>query len=111
MLYAYSSAAANNGSAFGGISVNPRWYNATLGLTMFFGRFFMISAAGDRGEPRAGRKDSGVARHVPVTTPLFTALLVGVIVIVGALTFVPALSGCSSPNRLERFMMNTGQVF
>ena len=109
MLYAYSSGAANNGSAFGGISVNTKWYNTTLALTMLFGRFFMIIP------PLAIAGSLSRKKHVPaslgtfpVTTPLFTALLVGVIVIVGALTFFPALS--LGPI-VEHFMMNAGQVF
>ena len=93
MLYAYSSAAGNNGSAFGGISVNTKWYNTTLGLTMLFGRFFMIipplAIAGNLGRKKLIPASLGT---FPVTTPLFSALLVGVIVIVGALTFFPALS-------------------
>src|SRR6476620_9324236 len=109
MLYAYSSAAANNGSAFGGISVNTHWYNTTLGLTMLFGRFFMIipplAIAGSLGRKKKIPESLGT---FPVTTPLFTALLVGVIVIVGALTFFPALS--LGPI-VEHFMMNAGQVF
>ena len=109
MLYAYSSAAANNGSAFGGISVNTHWYNTTLGLTMLFGRFFMIipplAIAGSLGRKKLVPPSLGT---FPVTTPLFTSLLVGVIVIVGALTFFPALS--LGPV-VEHFMMNAGQVF
>ncbi|NOT28469.1 MAG: potassium-transporting ATPase subunit KdpA [Acidobacteria bacterium] len=109
MLYAYSSAAANNGSAFGGISVNTNWYNTTLGLTMLFGRFFMIipplAIAGSLSRKKQIPASLGT---FPVTTPLFTALLVGVIVIVGALTFFPALS--LGPI-VEHFMLNAGQVF
>ena len=109
MLYAYSSAAANNGSAFGGISVNTHWYNTTLGLTMLFGRFFMIipplAIAGSLSRKKKIPESLGT---FPVTTPLFTALLVGVIVIVGALTFFPALS--LGPI-VEHFMMTAGQEF
>jgi K+-transporting ATPase ATPase A chain len=109
MLYAYSSAAANNGSAFGGIGVNTAWYNTTLGLTMLIGRFFMIipplAIAGSLSRKQQIPASLGT---FPVTTPLFSALLVGVIVIVGALTFFPALS--LGPV-VEHFMMNTGQVF
>ena len=109
MLYAYSSAAANNGSAFGGISVNTKWYNTTLGLTMLFGRFFMIipplAIAGSLSRKKLIPPSAGT---FPVTTPLFTGLLVGVILIVGALTFFPALS--LGPI-VEHFMMNAGQVF
>jgi potassium-transporting ATPase potassium-binding subunit len=109
MLYAYSSAAANNGSAFGGISVNTPWYNTTLGVTMLFGRFFMIipplAIAGSLSRKKRIPASLGT---FPVTTPLFAALLVGVILIVGALTFFPALS--LGPI-VEHFMMNNGQVF
>ena len=109
ILYAYSSAAANNGSAFGGISVNTKWFNTTLGLTMLFGRFFMIipplAIAGSLARKKKLPESLGT---FPVTTPLFAASLVGVIVIVGALTFFPALS--LGPI-VEHFMMNAGQVF
>jgi K+-transporting ATPase ATPase A chain len=109
LLYAYSSAAANNGSAFGGISVNTLWYNTTLGLATLFGRFFMIipplAIAGSLSRKKIVPASLGT---FPVTTPLFTALLVGVILIVGALTFFPALS--LGPI-VEHFMMNAGQVF
>jgi K+-transporting ATPase ATPase A chain len=109
MLYGYSSAAANNGSAFGGINVNTTWYNTTLGVTMWFGRFFMIipplAIAGSLSRKKQIPASLGT---FPVTTPLFTALLVGVILIVGALTFFPALS--LGPV-VEHFMMNAGQVF
>ena len=109
MLYAYSSSAANNGSAFGGINVNTHWYNTTLGVTMLFGRFFMIIP------PLAIAGSLSRKKHVPaslgtfpVTTPLFAMLLVGVIVIVGALTFFPALS--LGPI-VEHVLMLHGQVF
>ena len=109
MLYAYSSAAANNGSAFGGISVNTLWYNTTLGLTMLFGRFFMIipplAIAGSLSRKKQIPPSPGT---FPVTTPLFSSLLVGVIVIVGALTFFPALS--LGPI-VEHFQMHNGQVY
>jgi len=109
ILYAYSSAAANNGSAFGGLSANTKWYNATLGLAMLFGRFFMIipplAIAGSLSRKKKIPESVGT---FPVTTPLFSALLVGVIVIVGALTFFPAIS--LGPI-VEHFMMNAGQAF
>ncbi len=109
MLYAYSSAAANNGSAFGGINVNTKWYNTTLGLTMLFGRFFMIipslAIAGSLSRKKLIPPSLGT---FPVTTPLFSSLLVGVIVIVGALTFFPVLS--LGPI-VEHLLMNIGQVF
>ena len=109
MLYAYSSAGANNGSAFGGITVNTKWYNTTLALTMLFGRFFMLipplAIAGSLSRKKIVPASLGT---FPVTTPLFAALLVGVIAIVGALTFFPVLS--LGPI-VEHFMMQAGQVF
>jgi K+-transporting ATPase ATPase A chain len=109
MLYAYTSGAANNGSAFGGLNVNTDWYNTTIGLTMLFGRFFMIipplAIAGSLGRKKRVPPSPGT---FPVTTPLFTALLVSVVVIVGALTFFPALS--LGPI-VEHFLMSNGQVF
>ena len=109
MLYAFSSGAANNGSAFGGLTVNTKWYNATIGLTMLFGRFFMIipplAIAGSLGRKKRVPPSPGT---FPVTTPLFAALLVSVVVIVGALTFFPALS--LGPI-VEHFLMTNGQVF
>ena len=109
MLYAYTSTAANNGSAFGGINVNTPWYNTTLGLTMLFGRFFMIvpplAIAGSLARKKRSPASPGT---FPVTTPLFSSLLAGVIVIVGALTFFPALS--LGPV-VEHFLMQNGRVF
>ena len=109
IVYAYSSSAANNGSAFGGLSVNTAWYNTTLAVAMLFGRFFMIipplAIAGSLSRKKQIPASLGT---FPVTTPLFTALLVSVIVIVGALTFFPALS--LGPI-VEHFMMGAGQTF
>jgi K+-transporting ATPase ATPase A chain len=88
ILYAYSSATANNGSAFGGISANT-----TLGLAMFFGRFFIkipvLALAGALAQKKIVPISAGT---LPTHTPLFVAMLVGVILIVGALTFIPALA-------------------
>jgi K+-transporting ATPase ATPase A chain len=109
LVYAYSSAAANNGSAFGGLSVNTHWFNTSLGFAMLFGRFFMIipplAIAGSLSRKKHIPQSTG---SFPVTTPLFGALLVSVIVIVGALTFFPALS--LGPI-VEHFLMSHGQVF
>ena len=109
VLYAFTSGAANNGSAFGGLTTNTKWYNATLGLTMLFGRFFMIipmlAVAGSLGRKKRVPPSLGT---FPVTTPLFAALLTSVIVIVGALTFFPALS--LGPI-VEHLLMAKGQVF
>ena len=83
----------NNGSAFGGISANTPFYNTTLGLAMFFGRFFIkvpvLALAGSLGAKKIVPVGAGT---LPTHTPLFVAMLVGVIVIVGALTFIPALA-------------------
>ncbi|HEY5240777.1 MAG TPA: potassium-transporting ATPase subunit KdpA [Polyangiaceae bacterium] len=93
ILYAFSSATANNGSAFGGISANTPFYNTTLGLAMFFGRFFIkvpvLALAGSLGAKKIVPAGAGT---LPTHTPLFVAMLVGVIIIVGALTFIPALA-------------------
>jgi len=109
VLYAFSSGAANNGSAFGGLNANTNWYNAAIGLAMLFGRFFMIipplAIAGSLGRKKRVPPSQGT---FPVTTPLFTALLVSVVVIVGALTFFPVLS--LGPI-VEHFLMVNGQVF
>jgi potassium-transporting ATPase potassium-binding subunit len=93
ILYAFTSGTGNNGSAFAGISANTLWYNTTIGMAMLVGRFFMIipmlAIAGNLARKKAVPPSLGT---FPVTTPLFTTLLVSVIVIVGALTFFPALS-------------------
>jgi K+-transporting ATPase ATPase A chain len=109
ILYAFTSAAGNNGSAFAGISANTYWYNTTQGVAMLFGRFLMIvpmlALAGSLGRKKAAPPSLGT---FPVTTPLFTTLLVGVILIVGALTFFPALS--LGPI-VEHLLMQAGQTF
>src|SRR5262249_24745479 len=93
ILYAYSSATGNNGSAFGGISANTPFYNTTLGLAMYLGRFFIkIPVLAIAGSLAAKKVVPASAGTLPTHTPLFVAMLVGVIVIVGALTFVPALA-------------------
>ena len=93
ILYAYASAVGNNGSAFAGLSANTHWYNYSLGIAMFVGRFLMIvpmmAIAGHLATKRIVPASAGT---FPVTTPLFTVLLTGVILIVGALTFFPVLS-------------------
>ena len=93
ILYAFTSATGNNGSAFAGISANTYWYNTTIGLAMLIGRFLMIvpmlAVAGNLAQKKIVPPSLGT---FPVTTPLFTTLLVSVIVIVGALTFFPVLS-------------------
>jgi K+-transporting ATPase ATPase A chain len=91
ILYAFSSAANNNGSAFAGLSSNTVFYNTALGLTMFIGRFWVIipvlAIAGSLAKKKQVPAGLGT---LPTNTPLFVALLIGVILIVGALTFMPA---------------------
>ncbi len=109
ILYAYTSGAGNNGSAFGGLNANTPWYNLTIGLTMLAGRFLMIipmlAIAGNLARKKYVPPSLGT---FPVTTPLFTVLLIGVILIVGALTFFPALS--LGPI-LEHLLMGAGKTF
>jgi len=109
VLYAYSSAAGNNGSAFAGLNANTHWYNTTLGITMLAGRFLMIvpmlAVAGNLATKKIVPASVGT---FPVTSSLFTALLVGVILIVGALTFFPALS--LGPI-LEHLLLRAGTSF
>ncbi len=109
MLYAFTSAAGNNGSAFAGLNANTTWYNTMIGIATVVGRFFviipMLALAGHLAGKKAVPPSSGT---FPVTTPLFAALLVSVIVIVGALTFFPALS--LGPV-LEHLLMTAGKTF
>ncbi|OLD13412.1 MAG: potassium-transporting ATPase subunit KdpA [Acidobacteria bacterium 13_1_40CM_3_65_5] len=109
ILYAFTSGTGNNGSAFGGLNANTNWYNVTIGFATLIGRFFMIipmlAIAGSLGRKKRVPPSPGT---FPVTTPLFTALLVSVILIVGALTFFPALS--LGPI-VEHLLMEQGQVF
>ena len=88
ILYAYTSAAANNGSAFGGLSGNTSWYNITLGIGMLMGRFLVIiPALAIAGSIAAKKTVPESAGTFPTDGTLFVGLLVGVIVIVGGLTF------------------------
>ena len=109
ILYAFTSMAGNNGSAFGGLNGNTHWYNIAGALTMLIGRFFMIipmlAIAGNLAKKKYVPPSLGT---FPVTTPLFSILLAGVIVIVGALTFFPALS--LGPI-LEHLLMSAGKSF
>jgi K+-transporting ATPase ATPase A chain len=109
IFYAYAEAGANNGSAFGGINANTLWYNTTIGSTMLFGRFFMVvpvlAIAGSLVRKKQVPETLGT---FPVTSPLFTGLLISVILIVGALTFFPALS--LGPI-LEHLLMYAGKTF
>jgi potassium-transporting ATPase potassium-binding subunit len=109
ILYAYSSAAGNNGSAFAGLNPNTTWYNTTLGFTMLAGRFLMmipmLALAGNLARKKSVPPSPGT---FPVNTALFTVLLTGVILIVGALTFFPALS--LGPI-LEHLLLQHGTLF
>jgi K+-transporting ATPase ATPase A chain len=109
VLYAYVSSTGNNGSAFGGISANTMWYNTTTAVAQLLGRFFMIipvlAIAGSLAKKKIVPESAGT---FPVTGGLFAGLLVSTILIVGALTFFPALS--LGPI-LEHLLMNAGKVF
>ncbi|MGH7656533.1 MAG: potassium-transporting ATPase subunit KdpA [Gemmatimonadaceae bacterium] len=109
IIYAFTSTAANNGSAFAGLSGGTYYYNTLLGLNALIGRFAMIvpmvALAGFLAEKKAVPESAGT---FPVTTPLFVALLVSVILTVGALTFFPALS--LGPI-VEHFLMKAGRLF
>ncbi len=109
IIYSYTSQAGNNGSAFAGLNTNTLWYNVSGGFTMLIGRFLMIipmlAIAGNLARKKYVPPSLGT---FPVTTPLFTVLLIGVILIVGALTFFPALS--LGPI-LEHLLMGVGKTF
>jgi K+-transporting ATPase ATPase A chain len=109
ILYAYTSSAGNNGSAFAGLNANTHWYNSTLGITMLTGRFLMIvpmlAVAGSLATKKIAPTSVGT---FPVNSTLFTVLLVSVILIVGALTFFPALS--LGPI-LEHLLLRSGVSF
>jgi len=109
VLYAYTSGAANNGSAFAGLSANTLWYNTSIAFDTLLGRFFMVipvlAIAGNLARKKIVPESAGT---FPVTTPLFATLLVSVVLIVSALTFFPALS--LGPI-LEHLLMHAGKVF
>ncbi|MFZ0463270.1 MAG: potassium-transporting ATPase subunit KdpA [Candidatus Acidiferrales bacterium] len=109
ILYAYVSTAANNGSAFNGGNWNSLWYNVSTGFNTLLGRFLpvipILALAGNLARKKIVPESVGT---FPVTTPLFASLLVGVVVIVSALTFFPALS--LGPV-LEHLLLNAGKVF
>ena len=109
ILYAYSSAAGNNGSAFAGLNANTLWYNVSLALTMLAGRFLMIVPALAIAGSLVGKKSVAESLGTfPTNGVLFVVLLVGVIIIVGALTFFPALS--LGPI-VEHFVAQAGKVY
>jgi potassium-transporting ATPase potassium-binding subunit len=109
ILYAYVSSTGNNGSAFAGLNANTLWYNTSTGIAQLLGRFFMhipiIAMAGSLARKKIVPESLGT---FPVTGLLFSFLLVAVILIVGALTFFPALS--LGPI-LEHLLMNAGKTF
>lgn len=93
ILYAFSSAAGNNGSAFAGLSANSPFYNTALGITMLFGRYgIIIPVLAIAGSLAAKKTVPTTVGTLPTHTPLFVMLLIGTVVLVGALTFVPALA-------------------
>jgi potassium-transporting ATPase potassium-binding subunit len=109
VLYAYVSSTGNNGSAFGGLNVNTMWYNTSTAVAQLLGRFFMIipvlAIAGSLAKKKTVPESAGT---FPVTGGLFAGLLVSTILIVGALTFFPALS--LGPI-LEHLLMSAGKTF
>src|SRR6202142_4525808 len=109
ILYAYSSANGNNGSAFAGLSANTPWYNTTIGLAMLIGRFLMIipimALAGSLGRKKISPPSAGT---FPVSGFTFVILLLGTVLLVGALTFLPALA--LGPI-VEHFLMLKGNLF
>ena len=109
ILYAYVSGTGNNGSAFAGLNTNTPWYNLTLGLAMAIGRFlFLLPLLAAAGSLAGKKKVAATAGTFPTHGPLFVALLVGTVLIVGALTFFPALS--LGPV-VEHFLMQGGKLF
>jgi len=109
ILYAYTSGTANNGSAFGGINANTPWYNLTIGFAMLIGRFlFLIPLLAAAGSLAAKKKVPFTRGTFPTHGPLFVGLLVGTVLIVGALTFFPALS--LGPI-VEHYLMHGGRLF
>ena len=109
ILYAYTSGTGNNGSAFAGLSANTPWYNLTIGLSMLIGRFlFLIPLLAAAGSLAGKKKLAATSGTFPTHGPLFIGLLVGTVIIVGALTFFPALS--LGPI-VEHFLMHEGRLF
>jgi len=93
ILYAFTSAANNNGSAFGGLSVNTPFYNVALGLAMWLGRFWPIVAVlAIAGSLAAKKRIPTTAGTMPTAGPLFITLLIGTILLIGVLNYVPALA-------------------
>ena len=109
ILYAYVSNTGNNGSAFAGINANTPWYNLTLGLAQLIGRFlFLIPLLAAAGSLAVKKKVPSTAGTFPTHGPLFVGLLVGTVLIVGALTFFPAIA--LGPI-VEHYLMQSGKLF
>jgi K+-transporting ATPase ATPase A chain len=109
ILYTYSSGAGNNGSAFAGISADTPWYNLTIGIDMLIGRFlFIIPALALAGTLVTKKLTPTTAGTLPTTGGLFVVLLIGTVLIVGALTYFPALS--LGPI-VEHFLVAGGHLF
>ena len=109
ILYAYHSGTGNNGSVFAGLSANTPFYNITIGLTMFLGRFLTITPLMAIAGSLAGKKTvPATSGTFPTTGGLFIGLLVGVILIVGALTFFPAYA--LGPI-VEHYLMRSGRLW
>jgi potassium-transporting ATPase potassium-binding subunit len=109
ILYAYSSAAGNNGSAFAGLNANTPWYNTTLGISMLLGRFaYVIPVMAIAGSIAAKRKTATSSGTFPTHGPLFIGLLIGVILILGGLQYFPALA--LGPI-VEHVLMHAGKTF
>lgn len=109
ILYAYSSAAGNNGSAFAGLTANSIWYNTTLGIAMLLGRFaYIVPVLAIAGSLVGKQKIPASAGTFPTDGPLFVGLLIGIIIILGGLQYFPALA--LGPI-VEHFLMLSGQTF
>ena len=108
-LYAYTSATGNNGSAFAGLNTNTPWYNLTIGLAMLIGRFlFLIPLLAAAGSLAGKKRVVETLGTLPTHGPLFVSLLVGAVILVGALTFFPALA--LGPI-VEHYLMLNGKLF
>ncbi len=109
ILYAYTSATGNNGSAFAGINTNTPWWNLTMGSAMLIGRFlFLIPILAAAGSLAAKKKVPVTSGTFPTHGPLFVGLLVGTVVIIAVLTYFPAVS--LGPI-VEHYLMHSGKLF
>jgi K+-transporting ATPase ATPase A chain len=109
ILYAYASAAGNNGSAFAGLSANTPWYNTTLGIAMMLGRYaYVVPVMAIAGAIAAKKKVPASSGTFPTHGPLFVGLLIGVILILGGLQYFPALA--LGPI-VEHFLMHAGKTY